>query len=39
MQGPDGSTLVIPGRALTIWRKEADGQWRCAVDMWNAPPG
>lgn len=39
MQGPDDSTLVIPGRALTIWRKEADGQWRCAVDMWNAPPG
>lgn len=39
MRGPDGTTMVIPGRALTIWRKDPDGQWRCAVDMWNAPPG
>jgi ketosteroid isomerase-like protein len=39
MQGPDGSTVVIPGRALTVWRMEPDGQWRCAVDIWNAPPG
>jgi ketosteroid isomerase-like protein len=24
------------GRAVTIWRREADDQWRCAVDIWNA---
>lgn len=39
MQRPDGVTMVLPGRALTIWRKESDGEWRCAVDIWNAPPG
>ena len=39
MRGPDGATMVLPGRALTVWRKEPDGEWRCAVDIWNAPPG
>jgi ketosteroid isomerase-like protein len=38
MQGPDGSPMTIAGRAVTIWRKEPDGQWRCAVDIWNEPP-
>jgi ketosteroid isomerase-like protein len=23
---------------VTIWRREADGEWRCAVDIWNAEP-
>ena len=39
MRRPDGSTVTIPGRALTVWRKDADGQWRCAADIWNTPPG
>lgn len=38
MQGPDGSSMTIVGRAVTVWRKERDGQWRCAVDIWNEPP-
>ena len=38
MNGPDGTPVRIAGRAVTIWRKEADGEWRCAVDIWNAPP-
>lgn len=38
MQGPDGSPMTIVGRAVTVWRKEPDGQWRCAVDIWNEPP-
>jgi len=38
MNGPDGTPLRIDGRAVTIWRKEPDGQWRCSVDIWNAPP-
>ena len=21
--------------ALTIWKKQADGSWKCVVDMWN----
>jgi len=36
--GPNGSTMTLQGRAITIWRLDADGQWRCVVDMWNDPP-
>jgi ketosteroid isomerase-like protein len=38
MNEPDGTPIEIQGRAVTIWRKESDGEWRCAVDIWNAPP-
>ena len=38
MNGPDGTPMRTEGRAVTIWRREPDGEWRCAVDMWNAPP-
>lgn len=23
---------------MTVWRRDADGQWRCVVDLWNDPP-
>lgn len=36
MTGEDGSLQAIRGRAVTIWRKEKDGEWRCAVDIWNS---
>lgn len=36
--GPSGTPITVPGRGITIWRHEADGQWRCAVDIWNDPP-
>lgn len=38
MDGPDGARITIPGRAVTVWRKEPDGEWRCAVDIWNGAP-
>ena len=38
MDGPDGQPATIAGRAITIWRKESDGEWRCAVDIWNTGP-
>jgi ketosteroid isomerase-like protein len=38
MDAPDGSPTRTEGRAVTIWRRESDGQWRCAVDIWNADP-
>jgi ketosteroid isomerase-like protein len=38
MQGPDGNPMTLRGRALTVWRKDLDGEWRCAHDIWNAPP-
>ncbi len=36
MNGQDGKPFTIDGRAVTIWRREADGEWRCAVDIWNS---
>ena len=36
--GPDGKPMTLTGRAVTVWRVDADGVWRCAVDVWNAPP-
>lgn len=39
--GPDGTPVTTTARALTVWRLESDGQWRCVVDIWNdsPPPG
>ena len=31
-----GELQTARGRGITIWRREADGKWRCAVDIWNA---
>ena len=36
MNAPDGTPVTTEGRAVTIWRRESDGEWRCAVDIWNA---
>ncbi len=36
MNGPDGTPIKSEGRAVTIWRREPDGEWRCAVDIWNS---
>ena len=38
MNGPDGTPTITKGRAITIWRREAHGEWRCAVDIWNTEP-
>ena len=38
MNSQDGIPVTTHGRAITIWRRESDGQWRCAVDMWNEEP-
>jgi uncharacterized protein (TIGR02246 family) len=36
--GGDGRLVTTRGRAVTVWRREADGEWRCAVDIWNEEP-
>jgi ketosteroid isomerase-like protein len=36
--GPEGRPMTQKFRAVTIWRKEADGAWRNSVDINNAPP-
>jgi ketosteroid isomerase-like protein len=36
--GPNGALVTLHGRAVTVWRLERDGQWRCVADIWNEPP-
>lgn len=38
MNAPDGAPITTEGRVVTIWHRESDGEWRCAVDIWNAGP-
>jgi ketosteroid isomerase-like protein len=38
MPGPEGQLVTTHGRGVTVWRREPDGEWRCAVDIWNAAP-
>lgn len=33
--GPDGTPQAMESRATTVWRKDADGLWRCVLDTWN----
>lgn len=33
--GPDGTPQTMESRATTVWRKDADGLWRCVLDTWN----
>ena len=38
---PEGNPVVIDGKFMTIWKKQSDGAWKIAVDMFNtdgAPP-
>jgi ketosteroid isomerase-like protein len=36
---PTGQLVTIRGRAVTVWRRPAGGEWQCAVDIWNEGPG
>jgi len=33
-----GTVQTQFGKAVTIWRKDATGAWKCVVDTWNASP-
>ena len=37
MDGADGAPDDRRPRGL-IWRRDPDGEWRCALDIWNAEP-
>jgi len=36
--GEDGNKVVTHGKVITVWRKDANGQWKNVVDMWNTAP-
>ena len=36
--GPNGSPMTLHLRGISVWRSEADGQWRCVVDISNEEP-
>lgn len=33
-----GKTHTVFGKAVTIWKKDANGNWKCVVDIWNGGP-
>jgi ketosteroid isomerase-like protein len=33
-----GNETTSEGRYVTVWRKDADGAWRCTIDIWNNGP-
>ena len=40
MMGEDGKSVEEPGKFVSIWKKQPDGQWRIVVDTYNTdvPP-
>lgn len=36
--GPKGAPMTLHLQGYSVWRKDADGQWRCAVDIANEGP-
>jgi ketosteroid isomerase-like protein len=38
VSGPNGAPITLHLRGIAIWRLEADGQWRCVVDISNEQP-
>jgi ketosteroid isomerase-like protein len=42
MNGPDGTPMTSEEKYVTVWRKDAAGAWKIAVDIFNSnapPPG
>src|SRR6266576_2182057 len=36
--GPNGTTTTLHLRGISVWRWDADGHWRCVVDISNEEP-
>jgi uncharacterized protein (TIGR02246 family) len=39
LTSPDGKPVEEHNKAVAVWRKEPDGSWKCAVDIWNSAGG
>ena len=39
-EGPDGKTVIQRVREFHLWKKQDDGSWKIAIDIWNSgtPP-
>lgn len=37
-KGPGGKVVTMKARAVVVWKKQPDGSWKAAVDIWNAGP-
>ena len=35
---PEGKKIKVSGKAVTVWRKDPSGVWKCVIDMWNEDP-
>jgi ketosteroid isomerase-like protein len=38
LPGPNGTSMTLHLRGLSIWRVDPDGQWYCVVDIANEEP-
>jgi ketosteroid isomerase-like protein len=38
LNDPQGKKVTINGKAVTVWRKESSGTWKCIIDIWNDVP-
>jgi len=36
MNDAKGKPMTDHGKILEIWRKQADGKWKCGTDIWNS---
>ncbi len=33
---PGGKLVTEKNKGIVVWKKQPDGSWKCAVDIWNA---
>ena len=38
LPGPDGASMTLHLRGISVWRFDSDGQWRCVLDIANEEP-
>jgi ketosteroid isomerase-like protein len=36
LNDPTGTPVNDRGKYLEVWKKQADGSWKCVMDMWNS---